>query len=103
MKMIKQKLLILLIFTTFSLYSQEKEVIGFVKKDKINQKETLIFILDNKEKYEITGKLTSFIESFYKDQKLKVLGKINKYSFEEKKEKQIDGQIEIKEIIVTIQ
>jgi hypothetical protein len=104
MKLLKKVLyLTTLIVFAMSIYAQENEIVGLVKKENINQKETLIFILDNNEKYEISGKLTSFIGSFYTNQKLKVLGKISKFSADEKKEKKLDGQIEIKEIIVTIQ
>ncbi|GIX41442.1 MAG: hypothetical protein KatS3mg129_1175 [Leptospiraceae bacterium] len=103
MKRIKHLIFTILIIINFSLYSQEKEIIGLVKKEQINQKNILVFIIENKERYEVTGKLASFIESFYNNQKIKVLGKITPYSDEEKKEKKLDGQIEIKEIIVTIQ
>jgi len=104
MKLLKKTFyLITLIVFAMSIYAQENEVIGLVKKENINQKETLIFVLDNNEKYEISGKLTSFIGSFYTNQKLKVLGKIYKFNEEEKKDKKLDGQIEVKEIIVTIQ
>jgi len=104
MKLLKKTLfLMMLIIFAMKIYAQEKEIIGLVKKENINQKETLVFILDNNEKYEISGKLTSFIGSFYTNQKLKVLGKISKFNEEEKKDKKLDGQIEVKEIIVTIQ
>lgn len=88
---------------TFSMWGQQNEYIGLIKKEQVNQREVLIFITDNQQRFEITGKLTSFIDGFYKDQKLKVEGKIKEYSADEKKAKQLDGEIEIKEIIVTIQ
>lgn len=85
-----------------ALFSQEKELIGTVKIENIDQTQILVFTIDNA-KYEIVGKLAPMIKSFYTNQKLKVLGNITNYQSEEVKQKKINGKIEIKEIIVTIQ
>lgn len=94
---------ILFITISFSILGQQNEYTGLIKKEVINQREVLVFITDKQQRFEVTGKLNSFIESFYKDKTLKVEGKLKIYSRDEQKARQLDGEIEIKQIIVTIQ
>lgn len=93
------KILLLTLGFQFALFSQEKELMGTVKLENIDQNQILVFTIDNA-KYEIVGKLAPMIKSFYTNQKLKVYGNIINYQPEEIKQKKLNGKIEIKEIIV---
>ncbi len=100
MKHIKKITLLVLWILYFPLLSEEKEVIGKIQILEIDRNEILIFEMSNS-KYEITGKLTPLLKSFYINQTIKVKGIITNYSDVETKQKKINGKIEIKEVIIT--
>ncbi|MFN3605474.1 MAG: hypothetical protein ACK4UJ_12270 [Leptonema sp. (in: bacteria)] len=101
MKKLNFILIINMVIFLYPVWSQDKEWIGTVKIEEINKVETVVFITDNS-KYEISGKLISMLKSFYLNQKIKVIGNITEFSQEEVKQKKLNGKIEIKEIIITL-
>ncbi|MCS7204389.1 MAG: hypothetical protein NZ853_01690 [Leptospiraceae bacterium] len=85
---------------TASLWAKDVEITGLVNREKIDNQEILVFITENNEKYEISGKLVSVINSFYINQKIRVLGNITKFDPKNQKETKLNGKIDIKEVIL---
>lgn len=102
MKTFNRILLLIMLILLYPLLSQEKEIIGKILLQEIDKSEVLIFEVSNS-KYEVTGKLVPMLKSFYLNQSIKVKGNITNFPDTEAKQKKLNGKIEIKEIIITIQ
>ncbi len=98
--MMKKLIFISILCYALTLYAKQQdiEMIGTVKKENINSVEVLVFITDKNEKFEVSGKLSSFVKSFYLNKKIKILGAINSNS----NYPSLSGKVEIKEIIVNL-